>query len=108
MIDQLAALRGDLFWELAEEMYADPAVTRSTMMGFPCLRTDGKFFASLEKGTKHLIVKLAADRVDALVEEGQGVPFAPNGRVFRELVAFPAADEEKWRALLVEAKTFVQ
>ena len=108
MIDQLAAQRGDLFWELAEEMYADPAVTRSTMMGFPCLRTDGRFFASLEKCTNHLIVKLAADRVDALVEEGQGVPFAPNGRVFREWVAFPVADKDEWRALLVEAKTFVQ
>lgn len=108
MIDQLAAQRGDRFWELAEEMYRDPAVTRSTMMGLPCLRTDGRFFASLEKGTNHLIVKLAADRVDALVEEGQGVSFAPNGRVFREWVAFPVADEDEWRTLLVEAKTFVQ
>ena len=108
MIDHLAAQREDLFWELAEEMYGDPAVTRSTMMRFPCLRTNGRFLASLEKGTNHLIVKRAADRVDALVEEGQGVPFAPNGQVLREWVTCPVADEDEWRTLLVEAKRFVQ
>lgn len=103
-----ASLREDLFWELAEELYADPAVTRGTMMGFPCLRVDGNFFASLERGTNHLIVKLAAARVDTLVAKGQGLAFAPNGRTFREWVAIPTADEHAWRTLLAEAKAFAR
>jgi len=27
-----------LFWILADDLLEDPAVTRSTMMGYPCLR----------------------------------------------------------------------
>jgi len=27
----------ELFWDLVEPMYADPAVLRSTMMGLPCV-----------------------------------------------------------------------
>jgi hypothetical protein len=96
-----------LFWDLAEEHYADPAVTRSTMMGHPCLRVDGAFFASLRPTTGELIVKLPRDRVAAMVADGRGAPFAPNGRVFREWVAVRAVDEDRWRELLVEAKAFV-
>ena len=97
----------DLFWTLAEELYADEAVTRSTMMGFPCLRVDGAFFASLDHREHHLIVKLPADRVTEVVESGLGLNFAPNGRIFREWVAIPEPDEAVWRDLLLEAKEFV-
>lgn len=97
----------DLFWQLAEELYADKAVTRSTMMGFPCLRVDGAFFASLDHREHHLIVKLPEDRVSGLVDSGRGESFAPNGRVFREWVAIPDPDEDAWRDLLLEAKAFV-
>ncbi|GAA4952436.1 hypothetical protein HD597_000345 [Nonomuraea thailandensis] len=48
----------ELFWELAEPMLADPAITRSTMMGLPCLRYDGRFFACLDRREQALIVKL--------------------------------------------------
>jgi hypothetical protein len=39
----------ELFWDLVEPMYADPAVQRSTMMGLPCVRLDSRFFASLDR-----------------------------------------------------------
>lgn len=97
----------ELFWQLAEELYADDAVTRSTMMGFPCLRVDGGFFASLDHREHHLIVKLPAGRVDELVGSGAGLSFAPNGRVFREWVAISEPDEESWRTYLAEARDFV-
>ena len=67
----------DLFWELVEPMYADPAVQRSTMMGLPCVRLHGRFFASLDRRTGALLVKLPADRVGQLVVAGDGEPFAP-------------------------------
>jgi len=95
-----------LFWELAEPLLAEPGVTQSTMMGYPCLRANGAFFACVERTTGHLIVKLPAHRVSELVAAGPAVPFAPNGRTFREWAAFPVADPGEWRALLAEARDF--
>ena len=78
-----APARETLFWELARRLLAEPGVTQSTMMGYPCLRADGAFFACVERATGHLIVKLPAHRVSELVAAGQAVTFAPNGRAFR-------------------------
>ena len=92
--------------ELAQQLLAEPGVTKSTMMGYPCLRANGAFFACVERATGHLIVKLPAHRVSKLVATGQALPFAPNGRTFREWAAFPVADPGEWRALLTEARGF--
>jgi hypothetical protein len=97
----------DLFWRLANDLLALPGVTRSTMMGYPCLRMNGHFFACLERTTGNLVVKLPADRVNDLVSSGPGISFAPNRRVFREWVALPIPDEDEWSAFLEEARTFV-
>jgi uncharacterized protein (TIGR02453 family) len=94
----------ELFWDLVEPMYADPQVRRSTMMGLPCVRLDGRFFASLDRRTGALLVKLPAERVGQLIADGDGEPFAPAGRVFREWVAVPRPDARRWRNLLAEAR----
>lgn len=96
-----------LFWQLADRFLKEPGVTRSTMMGYPCLRTDSAFFACIERRTGHLIVKLPRSRVQAAVSSGEALPFAPNGRVFREWAAFPVPDGREWAALLDEARSFV-
>ena len=96
-----------LFWDLAQPMLITGEADKGTMMGFPCLRVQGKFFASLERETNNLIVKLPAERVKAMVSEGTGLSFAPNGRVFREWVMFDKADESQWEALLKDAREFV-
>lgn len=96
----------ELFWQLAQPLLAEPAVVRSTMMGYPCLRLDGRFFASVDPRTQALLVKLPAARVNALIGAGHGEPFAPAGRVFREWVALPRPDRRRWRALLDEASRF--
>src|SRR5690348_15056544 len=97
-----------LFWELAQPLLdGDPAVTRSTMMGLPCLRHHGRFFASLDRRTLAMLVKLPAARVAQLIADGDGAPFAPAGRVFREWVALTTVDRRRWRALLREALQFV-
>ena len=54
------------------------------MMGFPCLRLDGDFFASCDRWSGDLVVKLDESRVAALVDADRALPFAPNGRRFRE------------------------
>jgi hypothetical protein len=98
--------RETLFWELAQQLLAEPGVTQGTMMGYPCLRANGAFFACVERTTGHLIVKLPAHRVNELAATGQALPFAPNGRTFREWAAFPVADPGEWLALLAEARDF--
>ena len=101
-----ANARTTLFWELTGQLLAEPGVTRSTMMGYPCLRANGAFFACVERITGHLIVKLPAPRVSELIAEGQALPFAPSGRTFREWAAFPVADPSEWSARLAEARSF--
>jgi hypothetical protein len=103
-----ATERRALFQHFADLLSRDDhRVTRSTMMGFPCLRVDAKFFACVERTTGNLIVKLPAERVNEMVRTGTGLPFAPNGRVFTEWVACPAPAPELWIDLLNEAKRYV-
>jgi hypothetical protein len=100
--------RGEsLFWELAEELLNEARITRSTMMGYPCLRVRGAFFACVERNTGHLVLKLPAARVQELVRSGRALHFAPNGRVFREWVAIPQPNRKQWAAMLTEALGFV-
>ena len=102
--------RAQALWEqLADELEAaDPAVSRSTMMGLPCLRLDGAFFASLDKRNDELLVKLAAADVTARLADGRGHAFAPAGKVFKEWLALDAVDESTWRAALGDALVFVR
>jgi hypothetical protein len=98
--------REELFWALADELLKQRAVSRSTMMGYPCLRYNGTFFACVERNTGNLIVKLSSDRVTDVIASGAAFPFAPNGRTFREGAAIPIPDRDEWRALLDEARRF--
>ncbi len=91
------------FWSLAEPLLQQAGVTRSTMMGFPCLRLNGRFFASCDHRTGHLVVKLDEQRVTAMLDVGRAEPFSPNGRRFREWASIPLRRSRSWPALLDEA-----
>src|SRR5262245_44293779 len=95
------------FWDLAEPLLTRDDVERSTMMGLPCLRVRGAFFASWDRRTGDLLVKLAEARVDELVATGQAHTFAPAGRRFREWASVPADRSRTWERLLEEALDFV-
>src|SRR5688500_8403556 len=95
-----------LYDELTDDLLYDPAVGRSTMMGYPCVRRAGSFFASFDTKTEALVVKLPRERVAEVVADGTGEPFAPNGRVFREWVRLPEPDPNVWERLLAEARDF--
>ncbi|MDX1521696.1 MAG: hypothetical protein R3264_08720 [Anaerolineae bacterium] len=97
-----------LFWKLAKPLLAEEAVTKGTMMGFPCLRVNGDFFASADHRSGDLVIKLPASYVEELIEVGIGQPFAPAGRRFREWVLIPDRDADRWRKLLAEARAFVE
>ena len=95
------------FAELREEWDFRPNVTKSTMMGYPCLRVNGDFFACADKTGDFLIVKLSKDRVLDAIDAGEAVPFAPNGRTFKEWAAIPAARMDEWPRWVDEAHAFV-
>jgi hypothetical protein len=78
-------------------------VSRSTMMGFPCLRLNGDFFASCDRRTGNLVVKLDEAAVSNLIADGKAEPFAPNGRRFREWASIPVLRHRSWPALLDQA-----
>ncbi len=98
----------DLYDELTDDLLYDPAVGRATMMGHPCVRLAGRFLASYDVQEGCLVVKLPRERVGELVERGEGRPFAPAGKVFREWVAVPGPHRHLWRRLLAEAVEFAR
>ena len=93
---------------LTDDLLYDPAIGRATMMGYPCVRLAGKFVASYDDKAGCLVVKLPRDRVAELVENGNGEPFAPAGKVFREWVSIPALHRTLWLTLLAEAVDFAR
>lgn len=95
------------FDALVLEMAESHGAERGTMMGLPCLRIAGVFFASADRETGALIVKLPKDRVRELIEAGEGEPFAPNGRTFKEWVSISGREAGRWRVLAEEALSFV-
>jgi hypothetical protein len=95
-----------LYDELTDDLLYDPAVGRSTMMGYPCVRRAGRFFASFDTRADALVVKLPGQRVAELIADGTGEEFAPNGRVFREWVTIPEPDFDVWERALAEAREF--
>ena len=95
-----------LYDALTDDLLYDPAVGRSTMMGYPCVRRAGRYFASFDTGTDALVVKLPRERVAQLIADGTGEPFAPNGRVFREWATIPDPNRRLWGRLLAEARDF--
>lgn len=91
------------FWELAEPLLAEAGVTRSTMMGYPCLRLHGDFFACLDRRSGNLVIKLDEARVAELIAAGRAEEFAPNGRRFREWAAIPTTKARTWPSRLEAA-----
>ena len=96
----------DFFWEASAAALARSDVATGTMMGFPCLRVSGAFFASCDHRSGDLIVKLPKHRVEQLIAAGAGEPFAPAGRTFREWVLIGDRDQARWAELIDEARVF--
>ena len=65
-------------------------VEESTVMGTHCLRYKGDFFTMWFDREDALIVKLPADRVNELIDSGEGKPFNFTKKQFKEWVLIPA------------------
>ena len=98
----------DTFWDLIDELrFEDPRVEEGTIMGGRCARVSGEFLGLCDYKGSGLVVKLPRERVDELIAQGIGRPFAPAKKVFREWVAVPEIDPDLWKSLLLEGVAFV-
>jgi len=91
---------------IVDELRMNPAITQSKKSASSGLRIDNKVFAMLAKGK--LVVKLPEQRVDALIDSGQGEYYrSGDGPPMKEWIAIAPASEEGWIALVKEAMEFV-
>jgi hypothetical protein len=56
----------------------------------------------------HRAARFYGSLLDALVANGEGAPFAPAGKVFREWVSVTRVDRPLWQQLLSEAAAFAR
>ncbi len=97
----------DEFWDAAAPLMAEGVVEEGTIMSGACLRAAGEFVGMPHHKGPGIVVKLPADRVTTMIEEGEGLPFAPAGKVFKEWVLVVDHDEERWRQLIRDSVDFV-
>ena len=97
-----------LSWDLVDELREhDDRIEEGTIMGGRCARVSGEFFGLVDYKNSGMVVKLPRSRVDELIVQGIGQPFAPAGKVFREWIAIAKPDRRRWSKLLDEAVAFV-
>lgn len=98
----------ELFWRLAAELRRqDSRVREGTLMNGRCLRVGEEFLALLDHRGAGLVVKLPRERVAELIARGEGEPFGPAGKIFREWLSVPTPDRRRWMRLLREGLAFV-
>ena len=95
------------FPTLSAAFVAQGLATRGTMMGHPCLRANGAYFASGGHASGALVVKLPEDRVQEEIAAGRGVAFAPAGAPFRQWLELTDPSMHYAREMLFEALAFV-
>ena len=109
--DNAGAGRPDERYEdLVDELVGTAGVTPPRGgggFGRSALRYQGKIFAMLVRG--RLVVKVPAQRVDALVEAGDGVHFDANkGTPMREWLSLDPGSGQDWLVLAREALDFAR
>ena len=97
----------DEFWDTAQPLLAEGVIEEGTLMGGPCVRAGGEFVGMPHHKGPGIVVKLSRERVAELIDAGEGQPFAPAKKVFKEWVLVEDFDEQRWTALLREAVEFV-
>jgi hypothetical protein len=100
----------DRFEALIDDLAGVPGVTPprgGSGFGRNALRFDNRIFAMLVRG--RLVLKLPRQRVDDLVEAGEGARFDANkGTPMREWLSLDAQSAVPWHSLALEALEFAR
>lgn len=101
------AVRFETVVDLFAEMPGITPPDAGRGFGRSALRIDGRIFAMLVRG--RFVVKLPADRVDALLAAGEGGRFDANkGKPMKEWFAAGPDSTLDWGGLAAEALEFVR
>lgn len=93
---------------LASHSSVTVAAVRKRGLGSTALCVGGRIFAVLS-WSEQLVVRLAKERVDALVAAGRGARFEPfHGRPMQEWFESGLGQETDWLSLAEEALSFAQ
>jgi hypothetical protein len=100
----------ECFEDLVDELVGVEGVTPprgGSGFGRSALRFQGKIFAMHVRGA--LVVKLPAERVEALIQAGEGVPFDANkGTPMRQWLSLDPGSGLPWLPLATEALDFAR
>lgn len=83
-------------------------VTVSTMMSTPCLRYKGEFIAMMFEKADSLIIKVSEDRVNEIINNGEGNEFNFTKKRFKQWVLIPSEFEYRYEDYLNEALLFTK
>jgi hypothetical protein len=104
--EEAVAAAREQFWDLCGPLLARDDTEEGTIMSSKCLRVNGEFVAMVVQSGQ-MVAKLPAARVQELVADGVGEPFAPAKKVFKEWVALVTHDEDLWQSVLDESHSWV-
>jgi hypothetical protein len=100
----------DRFSDLVDELVGIPGVTPprgGSGFGRSAVRFQNKIFVMLVRG--RLVLKLPAERVDSLVETGDGIRFDANkGTPMREWLSLDPDSPRQWLPLASEALQYAR
>ena len=96
------------FEHITDRYIQQDGIELSTMMGTPCLRYKGDFVSMFFEKEDSLIVKLSPERVNEMIENGEGNEFNYTKKRFKEWILIPLEFEEKYESYITEAIAYVQ
>src|ERR1043166_3271234 len=99
----------DRFAKIAQALADRPGVALGSGkrgFGSDALTVNGRIFAMVTKG--NLVLKLSQDRVAALIQHGDGLPFdAGKGTPMKGWVVLTPKSSRRWSSLAAEALEYV-
>ena len=90
------------------DLLKEDGVELSTMMKTPCLRYKGEFLTMMFDKEDALIIKVAPERVNALIAEGRGREFNFTKKRFKEWVLIPSEIEDEYEEYIYEALEYAR
>lgn len=97
-----------MFNQIVKQFAQQDGMELSTMMGTPCLRYKGDFVSMYFDKEDSLIVKVSPERVNEIIENGEGNEFNYTKKRFKEWVLIPTEFEETFEGYIAEAIAYVQ